>query len=61
MEYYPHTGFHYSKLLTYLCHDYGIFSNISGQIYVGVSKGRFINGLGFRNVFNTKLHGLGAC
>jgi len=31
MEYHPHTGFHYSKLLIYLCHDYGSFSNISGM------------------------------
>ena len=31
MEYHPYTGFHYSKLLTYLCHDYGSFSNISGM------------------------------
>ena len=30
MEYHPHTGFHYSKLLTYLCHYYSSFSNISG-------------------------------
>ena len=30
MEYHPHAGFHYSKLLTYLCHDYSSFRNISG-------------------------------
>ena len=30
MEYHPHTGFHYSKLLTYLWYDYSSFSNISG-------------------------------
>jgi len=29
MEYHPCTGFHYSKLQTYLCHDYSSFSNIS--------------------------------
>jgi len=31
MEYHPHTGCHNSKLLTYLCHDYNSFSNISGM------------------------------
>jgi len=31
MEYHPHTGFHYSKLLTYPSHDYVIFINISGM------------------------------
>ena len=30
MEYCPRTGSHYSKLLTYLCHDCSSFSNISG-------------------------------
>ena len=30
MEYHPHSGFHYSKLLKYLCYDYGMFINISG-------------------------------
>ena len=29
MEYHAHSEFHYSKLLTYLCHDYSSFSNIS--------------------------------
>jgi hypothetical protein len=29
MEYHPHTGFHYSKVLTYLSHDYVSFINIS--------------------------------
>ena len=28
-HYLPHTGFYYSKLLTYLCHDYSRFINIS--------------------------------
>jgi len=31
MEYRPHSGFHYYKLLIYLCHDYGSFINISGM------------------------------
>ena len=31
IQYDPHTGFHYCKLLTYLCHDCGSFSNISGM------------------------------
>ena len=31
MEYHPHAGFHYSILLTYLCHDYSSFSKISGM------------------------------
>ena len=31
MRYHPHTGFHYSKVLTYLSHDYVIFINISGM------------------------------
>jgi len=31
MEYLPHTGFHYSKLLIYLSYDYSSFSNISGM------------------------------
>ena len=30
IEYHPHSGFHYSKLLTHLCYDYSSFSNISG-------------------------------
>ena len=30
MEYLPHTGFCYCKLLTYLCHDYSRFINNSG-------------------------------
>jgi len=30
-------------------------------ICVGVSKGKFLNGLGARNIFNTKLPDLGAC
>ena len=30
MEYHPHSGFHYCKLLKYLCYDYGTFINISG-------------------------------
>jgi hypothetical protein len=30
MECHAHAGFHYSKLLAYLCHDYSGFSNISG-------------------------------
>jgi hypothetical protein len=31
ISYDPHTRFHYSNLLTYLCHDYGSFSNFSGM------------------------------
>jgi hypothetical protein len=31
MTCHPHTRFRYSKLLTYLFHDYGSFSNISGM------------------------------
>jgi len=31
MEYYPYTGLYYSILLTYLCHDYSSFINISGM------------------------------
>jgi len=30
MEYHPNSGFHYSKLLKYLCYDYGTIINISG-------------------------------
>jgi len=30
MAYHPHTGFHYSKLLTYQSNGYGRFHNISG-------------------------------
>ena len=30
-------------------------------ICVGVSKGKFLNDLGARNILDTKLHGLGAC
>jgi len=39
MAYHPHTGFHYSKLLTYLPYDSGNFSNISGMGWVGVFLG----------------------
>jgi hypothetical protein len=35
IAYHPHTGFYYSKLLTYLSHDYGRFSNISGMVLNG--------------------------
>jgi len=31
MEYHPHSGFHYSKLVTYFCHDCSSFRNISGM------------------------------
>jgi len=31
LQYHPHTGFHYSILLTYLMYDYGSFINISGM------------------------------
>jgi len=41
MEYHPHTGFHYSKLLTYLSHEYVSFINISAWIWMGVGKGKF--------------------
>jgi len=30
-------------------------------IWMGVGKGKFLNDLGVRNIFNTKLHGLRAC
>ena len=30
-------------------------------IFVGVVMGKFLNGVGVINIFNTKLHGLGAC
>jgi len=36
----------------------GIFQ---ARVLVGVSIGKFLNGLGVRNIFNTKLHSLGAC
>jgi len=35
MEYHPYTGFLYSKLLTYLCHDYSSFINISAMDFCG--------------------------
>jgi len=31
------------------------------RIWVAVGIGKFLNGLGVRNIFNTKLPGLGAC
>jgi len=39
VAFHPHTGFHYSKLLTYLSYDYCSFSNISGMGWVGVFLG----------------------
>jgi len=27
-------------------------------VWMGVAKGKFLNDLGVRNIFNTKLHGL---
>ena len=30
-------------------------------ICVGVSKGKFLNDVGVRNILDTKLHGLAAC
>jgi hypothetical protein len=35
VEYDPHTGFHYFKLLTYLCHDCSSFIKISGINFDG--------------------------
>ena len=35
MEYHAHAEFHYSNLLTYLCHGYSSFSNISGMDFGG--------------------------
>jgi len=61
MDYHPHTGFHYLKLLTYMCHDYNSFSSNSGLDFVGVEIGNFLNDLGARNIFNTNLHCMGAC
>jgi hypothetical protein len=43
MECQLHTGFHYSKLLTYLCHDYGSFSNISGMDLDGSGNRQVLN------------------
>jgi len=39
----PHTGFHYSKPLTRLCHDYVSFSNISGMNRNGSEYRQFSN------------------
>jgi len=30
-------------------------------IWMAVGMGKFLNGLGARNIFKTKLHSLGAC
>ena len=35
MEYHPHTGFHYSKVLSCMFHDYVSFINISGMYLDG--------------------------
>jgi hypothetical protein len=43
MEYHPHTGFHYSKFLTYLAYDYGTFINISGMDLDGSGYSQVIN------------------
>ena len=59
MEYHPHAGFYYSKLLTYLCHDY--LAIFQASIWVGVCIGKFLNDLRIRYILDTKLHGLGAC
>jgi hypothetical protein len=53
MEYHVHTGFHYCKLLTFLAYDYGSFINISGK--------NFLIDLDVGNIFDRKLHGVGAC
>jgi len=45
MEYHPHTGFHYCKLLTYVCHDYSSFSNISGMDLGGSGYGQVLKWL----------------
>jgi hypothetical protein len=41
VTYHPHTGFHYSKHLTYLSYDYCSFSNISGM---------YLGGSGYRQI-----------
>jgi hypothetical protein len=55
MTCHPLTRFHYSKILTFLCHDYGSFSNISAVDWVGVCIGKFLINLGVRNIFDAKL------
>jgi hypothetical protein len=61
MEYPPRTGFHYCKLLTHLVCDYGSFINVSSMVLDDMHMGKFLNYLGVRNIFDTKLHGLGTC
>jgi len=43
MEYHPHTGFHYCKLVTYVCHEYGSFSSTSGMEVGGSGYGQVSN------------------
>jgi len=45
MEYHPHTGFHYSILLTYLLYDYSSFINISGMDLDVSEYGQVLNWL----------------
>jgi len=46
MAYNPHARFYYSKLLTYLCYDYGSFRIFQSLIWMGVVIGKFLIDLG---------------
>ena len=57
----PFTGFHYSKLLTYLCMVMAALSVFQAWILMRVSIGKVLIELGARNNLDRKLHCLGAC
>jgi hypothetical protein len=53
MAYHPHTGFHYSILLTLLIMV--ALTMFETRIWVGVGTGKLLIDLGFINFFNTKI------
>jgi len=62
IAYHPHTRFRYSKLLTYLSHEYCSFSNISGMDFGGIGYRQILFLLCVKNFLAIKIHVLlGAC
>jgi len=54
MAYHPHTGCQYCKLLTYLSHDCGSFSNISSLGLGGSAYGHVLSWHMFKNILAMK-------
>jgi len=61
MEYHPHTGFYYSNFSPIFVMIIAALAIFQAWILVAVGIGKFLSGIGARNIFNTKLPGLRAC